>query len=72
MVYLTKHSPPSSAVVMNGGAIPPLTHVSMEWCLIKPMNNFTFLKKLSLALTFCTESQTEGYSYFPTGKYHNS
>jgi hypothetical protein len=31
MAYLTKESPPSSAMVMNGGAIPPLPHTS-TWC----------------------------------------
>jgi hypothetical protein len=28
------HSPPSSAKVKNGGAIPPLPSVFMAWCLI--------------------------------------
>jgi hypothetical protein len=28
------HSPPSSAEVKNGGAIPPLPYVYMVWCLI--------------------------------------
>jgi hypothetical protein len=27
------HSPPSSAEVKKGGAIPPLPHVFMAWCL---------------------------------------
>jgi hypothetical protein len=30
----TGHSPPSSAEVNNGGAIPPLTHVFILWRLI--------------------------------------
>jgi hypothetical protein len=37
------HSPPSSAEVKNGGAIPPLSPcLFMSWCLIKPRNSFTF------------------------------
>jgi hypothetical protein len=37
------HSPPSSAEIMNGGAITPLPHTS-SWpgaYLVKHMNNFT-------------------------------
>jgi hypothetical protein len=35
-------SPPSSAKVKNGGAIPPLPHVFMACYLIKPRDTFTF------------------------------
>jgi hypothetical protein len=38
----THYSPPSSAEVKNGGAIPPLhPYVFMAWCLIKHKDNFT-------------------------------
>jgi hypothetical protein len=30
----TDHSPPFSAEVKNGGAIPPFPYFFMEWCLI--------------------------------------
>jgi hypothetical protein len=37
------HSPPSSAKVENGGAIPSLPpHIYMVWCLIKHRDNFTY------------------------------
>jgi hypothetical protein len=36
------HPPPSGARVKNGGAIPPLLHVFMAWCLIKHKDNFSF------------------------------
>jgi hypothetical protein len=40
------YSPPSSAEVKNGGAIPPLhSYVFMAWCLIKHKDNFNFSGK---------------------------
>jgi hypothetical protein len=40
----TDHSPPSGAEVKNGGAIPPLTHMSSyhDALLIKHRDSFTF------------------------------
>jgi hypothetical protein len=54
------HSPPSSAEVKNGIAIPPLPHAS-SWHtakLIKHRDNFTlpFIMLFPLAL-YCTEEQ---------------
>jgi hypothetical protein len=47
------HSPPSSAEVNNGGAIPPLPHTSSAWCLIHPMDDFiigTYFVQIGLHL----------------------
>jgi hypothetical protein len=38
-----KHSPSSSAKVKNGGAIPPVPHVFMAWCLIRAGITLSFL-----------------------------
>jgi hypothetical protein len=48
------YSPPSSAEVKNGGAIPPLPHASSlsTWInsLIKYRDNFTFYKEVNITL----------------------
>jgi hypothetical protein len=42
------HSHPSNAKVRNGGAIPPLPHVFMTWCLInEAQGNLYFCRNLN-------------------------
>jgi hypothetical protein len=53
----TEHSPPSSAGVKNGEAIPPLPHMSLWYSayLIKHRNNFflpLLLQNTSASITF--------------------
>jgi hypothetical protein len=38
----TDHSPPTSANAKNDGAILPLPHVFMAWCLLKHRDTFSF------------------------------